>query len=184
MPTRCVLVALLVVLSLMAAACSSDSAELDEVKAERDALAAELAASEARHDLSLANQQLAAEIIADPEAFGDREEVLDALSALAAPDAVMDDTAFGSVPIREGWDNTIFGTDSTLETWITWLARDGSGGGSVWTWSGTAQNGEPFELIGVNIDDFDDNGLVTYSLVDWPYPGDTVRAAFATGGPG
>jgi hypothetical protein len=163
--------------------CGSDS-ELEEVKAERDALAAELAAVESRHELSRATQELGAEIIADPESFGDRDEVLDALEATAVPGAVMDDTAFGPVPIRSAWDNTVFGTDSTLRTWVTWLAEDGSSGGSLWTWSGTAWNGEPFELIGVNLDDYDENGLLTYSLVDWPYPADTVTAAVATGGPG
>ena len=95
----------------------------------------------------------------------------------------MDDTALGSVPIRSAWDNTIFGTDSTIKTWVTWLADDGSSGGSLWTWSGTARNGEPFELIGVNLDDYDENGLLTYSLVDWPYPAETVKGAVATGGP-
>ena len=124
-----------------------------------------------------------AEIIAEPEAFGDRSEALDKMTALATPEAVMDDTAFGPVPIRDAWDNTVFGTDSTFKTWVTWLADDGSVGGSLWTWTGTANNGEPFELIGINLDDYDENGLMTYSLVDWPYPAETVRAAVATGGP-
>ena len=176
-------VASLAVLSMMAAACGGD-AELEEVKAERDALAAELAAIEVRHELAAANQELVAEIIADPDAFGKRDEVLDALAETAAPEAVMDDTAFGAVPIRSAWDNTVFGTDSTLKTWVTWLAEDGSSGGSLWTWSGTADNGEPFEPTGVNLDDYDENGLLTSSLVDWPYPADQVRAAVATGGPG
>jgi hypothetical protein len=173
----------LAMVSPMLAACGDD-AELEEVTAERDALAAELAAAESRYELSRANQALIAEIIAEPEAFGDPAEALDEMTALAAPDAVMDDTAFGAVPIRAAWDNTIFGTDSTIRTWATWLAEDGSSGGSLWTWSGTARNGEPFELIGVNLDEFDENGLVTYSLVDWPYPAETVKAAVATGGPG
>jgi hypothetical protein len=168
--------------SLMVAACGGDS-ELEDVKAERDALAAELAAVESRYELSQANQELIAEIIAEPEAFGDRSEALDKMTATAAPGAIMDDTAFGPVPIRTAWDNTIFGTDSTIKTWVTWLADDGSSGGSLWTWSGIASNGEPFELIGVNLDDYDESGLLTYSLVDWPYPAETVKAAVATGGP-
>ncbi|MGI9643299.1 MAG: hypothetical protein ACR2N9_10995 [Acidimicrobiia bacterium] len=183
MSARWVWVASLAVLSLMAAACGSDS-ELEGVKAERDALAAQLSAVQSRYEQSRANQELIAEIIADPEAFGDRDEVLDKMEALAVPGAVMDDTAFGAVPIRSAWDNTVFGTNSTLTTWTTWLAADGSSGGSLWTWSGTASNGEPFELIGVNLDEYDENGLVTYSLVDWPYPATTVRDAVSTGGPG
>jgi hypothetical protein len=35
---------------------------------------------------------------------------------------------FVEPPIRNAWNNTIFGTDSTLTTWVTWLAEDGSGG--------------------------------------------------------
>lgn len=172
----------LAVSSLTVAACGDDS-ELEDVKAERDALAAELASMESRYELSRANQEMIAEIIAEPEAFGDRSEALDRMTALATPEAVMDDTAFGPVPIRDAWDNTVFDTDSTIKTWVTWLADDGSSGGSLWTWSGTAGNGEPFELIGINLDDYDENGLVTYSLVDWPYPAETVKAAVATGGP-
>ena len=57
------------------------------------------------------------------------------MTAIATPGAVMDDTAFGAVPIRNAWNNTIFGTESTLTTWVTWLAEDGSGGGSLWTWA-------------------------------------------------
>jgi methyl-accepting chemotaxis protein len=192
-------IAVVAILLFTAAACSSsDSVELDALASERDALAAErdalagerdalaaqLAAMETRRELSTANQQLIAEIIADPGAFGDEEEALDAMAALAAPGAVMDDTAFGPVPIRAAWRNTLFGLDAKIESWATWLAEDGSSGGSLWTWSGTARNGEPFSLIGINIDSFDEDGLVTYSLVDWPYPGETVRSAIANGGPG
>lgn len=176
-------IAMFVTLLLAVPTCSSDSAELDELKGERDALAAELAAIEIRRDLTTANQQLIAAIIADPEAYGDEEEALDAMTALAQPGAVMDDTAFGAVPIRSAWRNTIFGLDAKITTWATWLAEDGSSGGSLWTWSGKARNGEPFNLIGINIDSYDDDGLVSYSLVDWPYPGEVVRTAVASGGP-
>ena len=73
------------------------------------------------------------------------------------------------------------GTNSTFKTWATWLSEDGATGGSLWTWSGTARNGEPFELIGINMDRYDDNGLVSYILTDWPYPSETVTAAIVTG---
>jgi hypothetical protein len=177
-------------LLLMTAACSGNTAELDALKAERDALEAQLAAVETqraavetRHELSSNTQQQVADIIADPGAFGDKMEVLNALAALATADAVMDDTAFGAVEIRRAWASTIYDTNSTIKTWATWLSDDGATGGSMWTWAGTAQNGEPFELIGINIDRFDENGLLSHSVVDWPYPGDTVRSALATGGP-
>lgn len=177
-------------LLLMTAACSGNTAELDAMKAERDALEAQLAAVETqraavetRHELSSNTQQQVADIIADPGAFGDKMEVLDALAALATADAVMDDTAFGAVEIRRAWASTIYDTNSTITTWATWLSDDGATGGSMWTWTGTAQNGEPFELIGINIDRYDENGLLSHSVVDWPYPSDTVRSALATGGP-
>jgi hypothetical protein len=90
---------------------------------------------------------------------------------------------FGQVPYRQAWANTIFGTNSTIKTWTSWLSEDGASGGSLWTWTGTAMNGEPFELIGINTDRYDENGLLSYALVDWPYPSDTVRSAIAAGGP-
>ncbi len=133
--------------------------------------------------MSRANQEMIAEIIAEPEAFGDRSEALDKMTALATPEAVMDDTAFGPVPIRDAWDNTVFGTDSTFKTWVTWLADDGSVGGSLWTWTGTANNGEPFELIGINLDDYDENGLMTTPSSIGPTQPRRSGAAVATGGP-
>ncbi|NIV86934.1 MAG: hypothetical protein GWN07_11470, partial [Actinobacteria bacterium] len=78
--------------------------------AERDTLAAQIEATQERYETARTNQELLAEIIDDPYSHGTEDEVLDALAATAVPDAVMDDTAFGSVPIRRAWDNTIFGT--------------------------------------------------------------------------
>ncbi len=53
--------------------------------------------------------------------------------------------------------------------------------GSLWIWAGTARNGEPFELIGINTDLYDDDGLVTHSLVQWPYKNDYVTGAIMNG---
>lgn len=79
----------------------------------------------------------------------------------------------------------MFGSvDATISTWVRWAAEDGSSGGSLWIWEGTARNGEHFELVGVNLDTFDENGLMTNSIVDWPYPADYVRQAFAAGNTG
>jgi len=47
------------------------------------------------------------------------------------------------------------------------MCDDGSQAGSLWTWVGEAQSGEPFELIGINLDKLDD--------------ADYVRDSFATG---
>jgi hypothetical protein len=107
------------------------------------------------------------------------------LVELAVPGAVMDDTAFGPVALRSAWRNTMFGSvDATISTWVRWAAKDGSSGGSLWIWEGTARNGDHFELVGVNLDTFDENGLMTNSIVDWPYPADYVRQAFAAGNTG
>lgn len=189
---------LLVVVALVAAGCSSDPTTSDEYEAleedlaavqqqladtaaERDQLAEQVAAAGARHDKVVATQEAIAEIIADPAAFGSDDEALDALMSYATPDAVMDDVAFGSIGMRQGWRNTLMGADADIETFATWTADDGSMAGSLWVWSGTASNGEPFSLVGINTDHFNEDGLITYELVEWPYPADYVTSAFATG---
>lgn len=189
---------LLVVVALVAAGCSSDPTTSDEYEAleedlaavhqeladtavERDQLAEQVAAAGARHDKVVATQEAIAEIIADPAAFGSDDEALDALMSYATPDAVMDDVAFGSIGMRQGWRNTLMGADAAIETFATWTADDGSMAGSLWVWSGTASNGEPFSLVGINTDHFNEDGLITYELVEWPYPADYVTSAFATG---
>ena len=135
----------------------------------------------ARNEKSVANTERVAAIIDDPDAVGTRDEVLDELKTLATPEAVMDDTAFGAVPMRQAWSNTLWGSDSTIKTWAKWMCDDGSQAGSLWTWAGESRPGEPFELIGVNLDDFDDEVRGTYSLVDWPYDRAYVRESFASG---
>ena len=156
--------------------------DLAEVTAERDELQATVDARDERAAKTLANQE--PELLADPAAFGTEEEVLDMLVEFAVPGAVMDDTAFGPVALRSAWRNTMFSSvDATISTWVEWTAEDGSSGGSLWVWEGTAQNGEHFELIGVNLDTFDEHGLMTNSIVDWPYPADYVRQVFAAGNP-
>lgn len=157
-------------------------AELAQITAERDALALEMASGQARYEKTAANAERVAEIIDDPDAFGTREEALDQLMTLvASPDTVMDDTAFGAVPMRQAWSNTLWGSDATIKTWVKWMCADGTQAGSLWTWTGESRSGEPFELIGINLDDYDDEGKVTYSLVDWPYDAAYVRQVFATG---
>ncbi|MBE0688482.1 MAG: hypothetical protein IH585_21010 [Anaerolineaceae bacterium] len=155
--------------------------QLADVIVERDALADEALTAAARHDKVLANQEKVAEIIANPDSFGTKEEVLDLLMTYTVPGAVCDDVAFGAVDMRSSWRNTIFGLAADIETWATWTAEDGSMAGSLWIWAGTASNGEPFELIGVNTDFYDDNGLVTHSLVQWPYKNDYVTGAIRNG---
>ena len=59
------------------------------------------------------------------------------------------------------------------------MSQDGSTGGSLWTWSGTNRAGEPFELIGVDISEYDDEGKTTGALIVWPYRDEVVKAALA-----
>jgi hypothetical protein len=156
-------------------------AQLVQVTAERDGLIEDASAGAARYEKSVATVERVATIIDEPDAVGTREEVLNELMTLATPEAVMDDTAFGAVPMRQAWSNTLWGSDATIKTWVRWMCDDGSQAGSLWTWAGESQSGEPFELIGVNLDDFDEEGRVTYSLVDWPYDGAYIRQSFASG---
>ena len=160
--------------------------ELSEVTTERDSLTEDVARlheqltnavaaagsaadvdgvdTASRYQQALANQQLLISILADPAGFGTEAEVMEALTSLLAPDeeVVMDDAAFGAMPLPQTWELMLFGRrDSTVTTWHSWLDDDGSTGGSLWTWSGTAESGDPFELVGVNIFTFDDEGLLT-----------------------
>lgn len=61
------------------------------------------------------------------------------------------------------------------------MADDGATGGSLWTWAGTAANGRPFELIGIDLSTYDDDARVMHITVDWPYSAEEVRQAFAEG---
>jgi len=150
--------------------------QLDTVTAERDALLAEAEAAAARYDKANTTQKLIYEIIADPAALGTQEEVLDLLDGLAAPGTVYGDDVFGSTSWRSGWRNTLFGSiDATIHTWLSWLSEDGSVGGSMWTWSGSALNGEPFDLQGIELSTYDEQGLLDSVTVYYPYEDTDVR---------
>lgn len=175
-------------LLLPAVGCSGDDdqglqEELEAVTAERDELAAQVAAQQARHDKASATQQAVTDIIADPTAFGTEDEVLDLLDQYAAsPQIVYGDEAFGDTTWRTGWRNTLFGSvDADIQTWTRWLSDDGSNGGSLWSWNGTAENGEPFTLSGIVLDQYDENGLVAGLRVYYPMSDGDVLAAFANG---
>jgi hypothetical protein len=157
--------------------------ELADITAERDQLAAEIAAQETRHDRADATQQAVADIIADPTSFGTEEEVLDLLDQYTAtPSVVYGDEAFGDTTWRTGWRNTLFGSmDADIQTWTRWLSDDGSTGGSLWSWNGTARNGEPFTLSGIVLEQYDDEGLYKALRVYYPMPDQDVTAAIAQG---
>ena len=138
-----------------------------------------------RYDNASETQQTLIDIIANPSAFGSEDEVLDLLDELATPDVISGDLAFGGTSTgiwRTGWRNTLFGnTDATIHTWTTWLSDDGSVGGSLWTWSGTARNGEPFDLQGLELSRFNDDGLLTEVIMLYPYDDSEVWQRFLEG---
>jgi hypothetical protein len=121
-------------------------------------------------------------IVADPDAYGTEDEVLDLLDTLAVPDSIYGDAAFGETTWRDGWRNTMYGgVDANIRTWREWLSDDGSQGGSLWTWSGTAANGEAFTLEGIVLITCDENGLRDWTYVYYPYEHSEVRQAFYSG---
>jgi len=153
--------------------------QLAEITAEGAGTAA------ARYRNAKANQETLLAIIKDPSAFGSEQEVLDLIDDMAIPDVVSGDLAFGGATTgiwRQGWRNTLFGgVDATIHTWRSWLSDDGSVGGSLWTWSGNAQNGEPFDLQGLEISRFDDRGLYSEVIMLYPYENAEVHRRFAEG---
>ena len=170
--------------------------ELVDVTAERDQLESYVtelansadgscaAAAALRHDKSQATLASIVAIIEDPDAYGTQEEVLHALDAFAAPGAYFTDKAFGgSVPWKPGWRNTLYGgLDATIRTWQRWISEDGSQGDALWTWTGTARNGQPFVLHGISLDTYDENGLVTSETVYYPMEDADVVRIFNNGG--
>ena len=185
---RWMLPLLLPFLLIPTAGCSdgnSDALEeqLAAVTAERDDLAAQVVVPPDRYQKADATQQAVIDIVADPTSFGTADEVLDLLDQYAVtPGIVYGDEAFGDTSWRTGWRNTLFGSvDADIQTWTRWLSDDGSTGGSLWSWNGTARNGEPFTLTGIVLEHFDHDGLYESLRVYYPMPDEDVLAAFAQG---
>ncbi|GAA1470231.1 hypothetical protein [Microbacterium thalassium] len=155
---------------------ASDSeleAQLEQVTAERDALPAQIDADAVRYDNTIAVHEEVRAILDDPEAYGTEDEVVAALAALATPEAEMYDDAYGDgVGMQQAWYQTLYSgaMDSRIELVHEWVARDGSQSGGLWLWYGTNLAGNEFQLVGVQIDDHDDDGLITHELVVYPYP--------------
>ncbi|MGD2044417.1 MAG: hypothetical protein PVJ28_12265, partial [Acidimicrobiia bacterium] len=190
------LIAVLAVLGLLVAACSSDPTgseeyqeleqqladieqELADMTAERDALTAAAGDTSERYQKSLATQEAIQEILKDPKSYGTEDEIVELLASYATEGAVMDDAVFGAVPIKNAWYYTLYGgnMDSEFDNYYWWLSEDGSQGGALWLWHGTNTAGNPFELAGIALDEYDENGLVAYEYVVYPYPDDYVRNA-------
>lgn len=188
-------------LALVVGACAGDATESDEYQELQDELAAvhaelsettadlaaargTLAAAATRRDASLETMALERAILDDPEAYGTEEEVVDLIASNATDDAVMDDAVFGAAPMREAWHNTLYGgaVDARIDAYDTWVSEDGSQGGVLWIWYGTNATGRPFELAGISLLEFDENGKVAYEFVTYPYPDAYVSDAVFGGG--
>ncbi|MGD2059800.1 MAG: hypothetical protein PVF87_02950 [Acidimicrobiia bacterium] len=158
--------------------------QLSDMTAERDSLAGADVPAETRHERARAHIDLVMEILDDPDAFGSEEEVVSALVEHYTPDAVMDDIVFGAVPIANAWHNVLYGgmVDADIDVYHSWLSDDGSQGGYLWLWHGTNAAGNPFELPGISLCEFDEDGLESYEYVVYPYPDDHVRTAFEGSG--
>lgn len=175
-----------VLMALLVGGCGDDSATADQlavVTAERDALQSQVDAAAVRHDKSAATQEAVTEIIATPGAFGSEEQVLDLLDQYAASANVpYVDDALGATTYRRGWHDTLFNeVAADIQTWHRWLSDDGSNGGSLWSWSGTASNGEPFRLSGIVLEEFNDDGLYSSLTVYYPMVDEEVWRAFNEG---
>ena len=157
--------------------------QLSEVTAERDDLLAKEAVAEQRFTRASEAKDATAQIVSDPAAYGSEEEVLELLMQHVEPGAVIHDLAYGEINTRQGWKNTLFGGQVDAETyvWHDWLCADGSQGGALWTWRGTNMMGEPFELIGIALTEYSDEGLETHQTVAWPYDHQHVYEEFGVG---
>lgn len=186
---RKILIVMTMAFALIAGACAGDATESDEYQTLQDELAtlqqqlteatAELEAakadgtteSSARHDAALETMTLDIQVLDDPESYGTEDDVVDLLALHATDDAVMDDAVFGAAPMREAWHNTLYGgmIDARIDSYHTWVSEDGSQGGVLWIWYGTNAEGNPFELAGISLMDFDEEGRIANEFVTYPY---------------
>jgi hypothetical protein len=151
--------------------------QLAEVTAERDTFIAVEELSTSRYDNAIRIHEEIIALLHDHEAVGTEEEVADLLATHATESAKMDDEVFGAVSYRAGFYNTLFaGTmDAEIDVYHDWLAEDGSQGGFLWVWHGTNAKGNPFSLPGISLTTHDDDGLISYEFVTYPYTDDYVR---------
>ena len=180
----------LAVLLLSTAGCaqsdSTDAAEeqLAAVTAERDALLEAESAQQERHDRALATLDEVTAMLNDPESVGSEEDVVEAIASHSTDTAVMEDDVFGTVGYRDGFYNTLYGgvVDARIDAYDWWVSEDGSQGGVLWIWYGTNGAGNPFELPGLSLQEFSEDGRIAYELVTYPYPDDFVKNAFSGDG--
>ncbi len=168
------------------AGCGSDADEVaalttrvEQLTEEREALQQEVDAAATRYDKTVAVVEGVRAILDDPESVGDEDAVTAALAEYATPDAQIEDDAFGSAGVRLAWSLTLYSNamDARIDIRHSWVSDDGSMSGGLWIWHGTNQAGNPFELIGAQMDTHDDEGRITHELVVYPYPDEYVVEA-------
>jgi hypothetical protein len=154
--------------------------QLTQVVAERDSLAAQLQPETGRRDRARQIMDELVAILDDHEAYGTEDEVVDTIATHATEDAVMDDDVFGPYPYREAFYNTLYfgGAEAHIDVYASWLSDDGTQGGFLWMWSGTNTGGHPFELGGISLIDFAEDGRIAYERVTYPYPDEYVYEAW------
>ena len=162
--------------------------ELAAVEAERDDLASASEVQATRHEAAQRTSDAIGAIWDDPESYGGEDGVAAALADLLSPGAIMQDEVFGSIAYTQGFINTLFGgnIDPDLEGEIdgygSWMSEDGSLGVSMWVWHGTNAERNPFELVGLSVTSYDDDGKLLREIDSYPYPGKyVVNALFGTG---
>ena len=64
-----------------------------------------------------------------------------------------------------------------LEQELAEVTEDGSQGEVLWMWYGTNAEGNPFELAGVTLITYNQEGLISYEYVTYPYDDDYVYVA-------
>lgn len=142
--------------------------------------------SGAARSRSLETLEFFVAVLDDPESFGTEDEVVDLIAEHATESALMDDEVFGAFPYRQAFYDTLYGgaMDAQLDPYHYWVSDDGSDGGMLWLWHGTNGRGNPFEIAGISLFDFNDEGLVENEFVTYPYPDSFVDdAAFGEGTP-
>ncbi len=128
---------------------------------------------------SLATQQDIQDILDHPKWYGTEDDVVDLLTSYATTEAMRYDAVFGPIDMERARQGTLYGNsmDAAIDTSFRWLSEYGSQGGALWLWHGTNLAGNPFELAGISLDTYDQNGSITHADVVYPYTDEYVREA-------
>ena len=86
--------------------------------------------------------------------------------------------------MKTGWYNTLYDRtmDARIDTYHRWVSDDGSQGGALWVWHGTNLAGNAFELVGLSLNDYDEDGMLAYQWVVYPYSDEYVLEAVTGNG--